>query len=713
MQNGILESYPTVDVGMVRRLAGELDFGRFFEQAATEAARVVGADGCALIEVKGDGTLCYSFFQGLPENYRRLASNFRFRADKGTAGVVLAEGKPIFTSNYERSDHAMPEFVEAGLKANWVIPIGPADDRRAVLAIAWFGQIPTVPPSAQQTSIILLLADLIYGALYRQSLEADLSRQAQHDVLTGLPNRRFLIEHLKRALPRVIQTHKSVAVLALDLDGFKPVNDLYGHSAGDLLLQQLAARLTTALRGQDFVARLGGDEFVLVLENIVDTNGLIIFLERLRVMLDVPYEFSAGVMVTCGASIGVTLYPQDMGDANDLLRHADRALYAAKSDRKIAGSRWNIFNRDENGSMREGDKIAALVPSHIEILYQPIFDLQLMRVVRLEALVRLNNDGQLLLPSDFLSLLSVTKHRDLFSTVLNKVLEQLTRWDIDKTNWPGVSVNVEPQLLIYGGLSDIVMNALRTFQIHPGRLTLEILESGEFLSQDTALSQLVALRAMGVRLAIDDLGTGYASLLRLRKLPIQEIKLDQDFVRDLTKNIEDIAFVLSIQELAHGLDLELVAEGAETFEVLDVLRAVGIRYTQGFGVCYPVPAAEIPTAINTLMGWRNTPSADPLIIAYSRHLMMDAYLLGLLRCAPQDLDSEIIRNVSFCPLTVLLKDMPDAAALHNQQHGLLADMVHHADQNLHWPVKRYKALSANLRHILVGKTRMKKMETAL
>lgn len=342
------EALADVEVDMIRRLVGERDFGKFFEQAAAEAAKLVGADGAALIEVVGEGEMQYRFFQGLPPDHQKMAARYRFRWANSTAGAVLEEGRPIFTANYPSSPRAMPEFVASGLKANLVVPIGPSEDRIGVLAIAWFSAYPSAPPDARVLSLLLLLTDLMHSALYRQSLELNLARQAQHDSLTGLPNRRFLTEYLERTLALASALPYRIAVAVLDLDDFKPINDKYGHSAGDQVLRQLAERLRLNLSEDDVVARLGGDEFVLVLKHLSDRTALQTLLTRLCAELDRPYLLADGIEVESLSSIGVAVHAHAEESAEDLLRYADHALYIVKSRKAQRDIPWECYERSRH-----------------------------------------------------------------------------------------------------------------------------------------------------------------------------------------------------------------------------------------------------------------------------------------------------------------------------------------------------------------------------
>ncbi len=330
----------TTIIDMLRRLVSERDPQTFFEQAADEAARLVGADGAALIEVLDGGDMQYRFFRGLPADHQRMANGHRFAANRSTAGAALRDGLPIFTPNYAEHPNAMPAFVASGLKANLIVPCGPAGHGSAVLAVAWISHYPENVPDQNALALIMLIADLMHAALYRQSLERDLERQAEHDALTGLPNRRYLTTYLNSLFGPVTPRQPGGIVAVLDLDDFKPINDRYGHLAGDGVLKEVSARLTGSLESNELIARLGGDEFVLVLPPLTDERSMAAILDRICAKLDRPYRIASGHWVACSCSIGVTIDRDGSGTPESLMTQADTALYVAKS-RKVPGtSRW-------------------------------------------------------------------------------------------------------------------------------------------------------------------------------------------------------------------------------------------------------------------------------------------------------------------------------------------------------------------------------------
>jgi len=329
---------PLLPLSLLRALVREVHFGRFFERIAAAAAQLLGADGAAFIERDGD-MLGYRLFYGLPESYQRQFSGYRFPADLGVAGRALREGRAVFEPDYAHAADALPAFVDGGLKASYAVPVRSGTQILAVLALAWFSRPPDGAPQAQQAQTVELLADLMAGALRRERLERRLRLRATHDALTRLPNRTAVDLHLGRAIARARRQHSLLAVGMLDLDDFKPVNDQWGHEAGDALLQAFAQRLQQALRDTDFVGRIGGDEFVLVLEGLTDTADLDTTLTRLHAIVEAPFALPGGQRATVDMSLGIALYPQHGADADSLLRAADAALYAGKS-RKASRTTW-------------------------------------------------------------------------------------------------------------------------------------------------------------------------------------------------------------------------------------------------------------------------------------------------------------------------------------------------------------------------------------
>lgn len=320
-------------------------FSEFFENAAARLADLLEADGAALIVYDGPKHLKYRLFYGLQTVNEEEAASFRFSADQGTVGQVLATGKPLFTRDYASSSHAMPEFVAAGLKANLVLPLPGPNGFLGALAISWLSRR---PPEVQgpAVSILEMFAALIGFTLYREQLEIQLENLSLQDPLTGLPNRRMLMVRLAEAQKRSYR-HQSLLVLAvLDLDGFKRLNDVFGHAEGDRMLVETTARLQESVRATDMVARLGGDEFVVILEDVSSMREARHILSRVVEKLRSTVERN-GITVEIRSSIGATVYPLDLVDPETLLHHADQAMYLAKR----AGGNRIVFSTANNDAL--------------------------------------------------------------------------------------------------------------------------------------------------------------------------------------------------------------------------------------------------------------------------------------------------------------------------------------------------------------------------
>lgn len=310
------------------RLLQIFSFSKFFETAASKLAELLDADGVALIVYDGPDRLRYKLFHGLETLNQAPIVKFSFSAHEGTAGRVLAGGEPLFTEDYPNSDEAMPEFVEAGLRANLVLPLpGPAGFVGAI-AIAWLHRAaPEVTPAAM--AIARMFAALVGSSVYREGLEKQLKSHSLTDPLTGLPNRRMLMRRLASAQKRACRNQSLMVLAVLDLDGFKAVNDELGHASGDQRLRLAAGAIQSAIRDTDMAARLGGDEFVVVLEALRSPREARVILDRIvSAIAESCGNEATGYKIT--ASLGATMYPLDFSEPEILLKHADQAMYLAK-----------------------------------------------------------------------------------------------------------------------------------------------------------------------------------------------------------------------------------------------------------------------------------------------------------------------------------------------------------------------------------------------
>jgi diguanylate cyclase (GGDEF)-like protein/PAS domain S-box-containing protein len=426
----------------------------------------------------------------------------------------------------------------------------------------------------------------------RKRAEARVAHMAHHDALTGLPNRVLLRLRMEQAIARMRRNDKGVAILCIDLDNFKAVNDTLGHPAGDLLLQCVAERTQAGLRGEDTAARLGGDEFAVLATGIENPAEVTALAERLLADLSEPFQVY-GHQVMVGASIGIALAPGDGDDADRLLKNADMALYRAKAEGKGA---FRFFEAEMDARVQarrrlEVDLRAALKNETLEVYYQPLVDLETGEMAGLEALVRWPHPERgLIPPSEFIPVAEET------GTIAQLGAYVLRRACTDATQWPEhvkLAVNLSPLQFRTGNLFLAVKDALAASGLPATRLELEITETLLLEKVDHVFATLHALRALGVRISMDDFGTGYSSLSYLRSFPFDKIKIDRSFVRDIAGNSEAQAIVRAIVSLGLNFGMKITAEGIETEAELACLKAEGCDEGQGFLFSKARPQAEI------------------------------------------------------------------------------------------------------------------------
>jgi diguanylate cyclase (GGDEF)-like protein/PAS domain S-box-containing protein len=422
---------------------------------------------------------------------------------------------------------------------------------------------------------------------------------AYNDQLTGLPNRALLGDRLHQAMALAHRHSHTLAVVFLDLDGFKAVNDQYGHATGDLLLRSLAGRLKEGLREGDTLARLGGDEFVAVFPDLLDADASMPLLERLL-------EASAQAMalgslnLQVSASLGVTFYPQaEEVDADQLLRQADQAMYQAK----LAGkNRYHVFDAENDRTLRGHhasiERIRSALQNHEFVLhYQPKVNMRTRLVVGVEALIRWEHPQEgLLLPGAFLPL--IENHGLLVEFgewVIQQALLQLNAWHGSGLQLP-ISVNISAMELQQSDFVHRLQQALRAFpQLPAHSLQLEILETSALEDLDQVARFIAQCAELSVDFAIDDFGTGYSSLTYLKRLPIQLVKIDQSFVRDMLLDQDDKSILDGILWIMRQLKRSVIAEGVETLEHGRALMDLGCELAQGYGIGRPMPVAQLPS----------------------------------------------------------------------------------------------------------------------
>lgn len=441
------------------------------------------------------------------------------------------------------------------------------------------------------------LSTIVRDISERKRFEAELQHQTTHDRLTDLPNRFFLIDRFASALEYARRHGGYVAVLFLDLDNFKRVNDSLGHAAGDALLQQVAQRLKDCLRSNDTVARHGGDEFTIIASDLEDSENVLVVLHKLQAIFERPVIVgSQEIYITF--SIGIALYPHDGDQIEDLLHHADVAMYQAKSS---GPNQYRFYAADMNARGHEllaleADLRRALEYEEFLLHYQPQLDLRSSRITGVEGLIRWQHPARgLLSPADFVSLL---ENSGMIIPVGEWVLRQACkahriRREAGQFDDVRVSINVSAAQFNDAHLLDKVRRALQDEQMPQQALELEITEN--ILMQDpvNAVEVLRAIHALGVRIAIDDFGTGYSSLAYLKRFPLDVLKIDQTFVNDLIDDPGDAAIVEASISLAHKLGLEVIAEGVETAEQFEFMRIHDCDLVQGYYLSRPLPKSQL------------------------------------------------------------------------------------------------------------------------
>lgn len=451
------------------------------------------------------------------------------------------------------------------------------------------------------------VAEAEHSGSIRRKIEAQLldnqqrlDHLAHHDQLTGLPNRLYLAAQLPGAIAAAQRAGTPLAVLFLDLDRFKHINDTRGHETGDRLLQAVAARIRSAVRTEDVVVRMGGDEFIVVLAIVKSSEQVNETAARINSALATPVVIDGRPLVTT-ASIGVSLFPRDGQDADALLRHSDTAMYQAKDRGR---NNFQVFSPIMDRKLKERVAIearlrAALAGGQLAVHYQPVIDIETRRVVALEALLRWRHprDGYIA-PARFIP---VAEESGLIVPIGQFVLE---RTIADLAAWRGagltpvpVALNVSAGQLRRGDLRSAITKALDAHGIAPSLLHVELTEGAMFEQLESRQGEsnedvINDLRALGVRVAIDDFGTGYSSLAYLKRWRVDFLKVDRSFVRDLVTDPSDLAIVGAILAMARHMHIDVIAEGVEGWPQLEMLRNLGCRFAQGFLFAEPAPAGE-------------------------------------------------------------------------------------------------------------------------
>ncbi|WP_409190301.1 EAL domain-containing protein [Bradyrhizobium sp. RDM4] len=432
----------------------------------------------------------------------------------------------------------------------------------------------------------------------QQRAQSQIAFMARHDALTGLPNRTLFAERIEKAVAAAGRG-AGFAVFCIDLDKFKQINDTLGHPVGDGLLCAVAARLSACVREGDTVARLGGDEFALIQSEVHNAEDAVHLARRIVERVGAPYELN-GHRVVVGCSVGISLAPGDGTTREALLKNADMALYRSKMDGR---GTWRFFEPAMDASLQnrralETDLRAAMDKDEFDLFYQPIYDLRMDRISGFEALLRWRHPERGLVPPD--QFIPVAEEIGLITPlgewVLNRACEQAASWP----NELKIAVNVSATQFRDPRLAAVIANALEVSALPPHRLELEITESVLLGNSAETIATLHELKARGLRIALDDFGTGYSSLSYLRSFPFDKLKIDQSFVRDATATKGSKLIVRAITSLGKSLGMTTTAEGVETIEQLNQMKAEGCNEAQGYLFSRPVPATELASTILSL-----------------------------------------------------------------------------------------------------------------
>ena len=503
----------------------------------------------------------------------------------------------------------------AGLAHRKGMPVGHASVTREltvpvmrdglIVAVIGVGN-KALPYTDRDVEVVRYVAEIAYDFVERRRTELQIQFMAYYDVLTKLPNRTLLSDRLHQAMAQSHRSGQLVGVCYLDLDGFKPVNDRYGHDVGDKLLVKLATNIKKSLREGDSLARMGGDEFIILLTGLASLYECEDVVERILTTIQIPIEVESH-RIHLSASIGVTLFPIDASDADTLLRHADQAMYEAKATGK---SKYRIYDPVEDQNMLAQRRLLsdfeiALHTDQLVLHYQPKIDLRNGSVVGVEALIRWNHpDRGTLYPSDFLPAIEDTPlELALGEWVVRNALDQYAKWANGGISL-NISINISPRQMQIQEFADFLAKLITQYpQGAANRLEIEMLEIAAIGSIDKVANVMQACNRLGIHFSLDDFGTGYSSLTYFHQLPIDIVKIDQNFVREMLSNARDLDIVESVLQLSEALDRPVVAEGVESIEIGMMLLSLGCKFGQGYGIARPMEAERIASWLDQ---WQTT-----------------------------------------------------------------------------------------------------------
>ena len=431
--------------------------------------------------------------------------------------------------------------------------------------------------------------------LYRKSHEK-LEEMAHYDALTKLPNRVLFFDRLRQSILKSKRNRTKLAVLFLDLDNFKEINDTYGHIFGDEILKTFSKRLQSTIRNSDTLSRFGGDEFVVILEDIHDASAVIRIVKTLEQVIqqNITVDKRDFFLTT---SMGVAIYPEDGQDAVSLIKNADVAMYDAKKNgrNQIAFYTQKMTEYSHNRLMMDQEIRQGIQKNEFVLYYQPIIDNRNATLAGLEALVRWNHPQKgFIMPDNFIPIAEMSSHIiGIGERVLQQVSEQITLWHQKGFDPPNIAVNISPKQLRSSGLIALLKQTLESVPFRRDWLEIEITEGYAIQNLENAINKLHKIRELGITLSLDDFGTGYSSLSYLKKLPVDKLKIDRSFVSDILVNKEDRILVKAIVSFSREMGIKTVAEGVEGAEQFALMEQIGCTYSQGYYFSQPVPPSII------------------------------------------------------------------------------------------------------------------------
>jgi diguanylate cyclase (GGDEF)-like protein len=577
---------------ILEMIAANAPLDRILQQLIfwVEAQGHVGLASVLLLDGAGK-TIAQSCAPSLPEGYNQALIGVDIGPKTGSCGTAMYRNQSVEVSDID-TDPLWDDYRELaaryGLRACWSSPITTQSNQVLGSFAIYYRQ--SQSPSDDQRTLVASAVHLAGIAIDRARAESRIQHMAHHDDLTGLPNRTLLQDRIATSIETARRDRSRTAVLMIDLDRFKHVNDSLGHETGDTLLKEVAERLKRCVRATDTISRLGGDEFVVSLPDVGFDLTASTVAAKVMHELEAPF-FIRNQPVKLGASIGISLYPEDGDTAQDLLRMADTAMYAAK---KSGRGQYCYFTHELNQAAHEHFVLLsqlqhALHNQEFELYYQPLFRLSDHCLTGAEALLRWNHPERgLLAPGQFMYLL---EEHGLMVGVGDWVLQTASQ---QTSNWTEqglpcrVSVNLAADQFYRGDLLRSVKKALKHSGLHPQQLMLEFTETVLLRQTDTIIAIMHQLKRLGVYLSLDDFGTGYSSLSYLHRFPVDELKIDQSFINATHQHGNALNIVTSIIQLASTLGIQSVAEGLETKGQVDTVTGLGCTFGQGYSLGHPM-----------------------------------------------------------------------------------------------------------------------------